>query len=60
MYDPVILVERLNIGMSKWKGLSMEKLMDPRLLEEKKAGRAILGRLYLPGLEENEVDQVMI
>ncbi|VDL67337.1 unnamed protein product [Nippostrongylus brasiliensis] len=57
MYDPVILVERLNIGMSKWKGLSMEKLMDPRLLEEKKAGRTILGRLYLPGLEENEVDQ---
>ncbi|VDL71076.1 unnamed protein product [Nippostrongylus brasiliensis] len=36
MYDPVILVERLDIDLSKWRGLSMDKLMDPRLLEEKK------------------------
>ncbi|VDL79412.1 unnamed protein product [Nippostrongylus brasiliensis] len=58
MYDPVILVERLDIDLSNRRGLSMDKLMDPRLLEEEKARRAILGRLCLPGLEgKNEVDQ---
>ncbi|VDL71179.1 unnamed protein product [Nippostrongylus brasiliensis] len=36
VYDPVILVERLNIDLSEWKGLSMDKLLDEKLLEEKK------------------------
>ncbi|VDL79854.1 unnamed protein product [Nippostrongylus brasiliensis] len=51
-YDPVILVERLNIDLSQWKGLSMEKLMDDRIREERKAGRVVVGPLALPGLDD--------
>ncbi|VDP57090.1 unnamed protein product [Heligmosomoides polygyrus] len=51
-YDPVILAKRLDLDMSEWKGMSMEYLMDERVLKEGKA--LAIGPINLPGLAEEE------
>ncbi|VDL82765.1 unnamed protein product [Nippostrongylus brasiliensis] len=50
VYEAVVLVERLHIDLKEWKGLSIEKLTDERLLDERKNGRVVMGPLILPGL----------
>lgn len=53
-YDPVVLAMRINADLSEWKGLSMEALMDDRMLKEKESGSLFIGPLSLPGLEDGE------
>lgn len=49
-FDPVILAKRLHISFEGWHGLSINSLIDEKILKE--GGLNHVGDLVLPGLEE--------
>ncbi|VDN37164.1 unnamed protein product [Cylicostephanus goldi] len=48
------MARRLQWDYSDWAGLPFEEILDPKIKKDEEAGNLHIGKLTLPGLEENE------